>query len=259
MKKNIPVLIDFDGVIKLGNEIAPDAKNFFTFIEKECIPACILSNSTLRTSELMKNFLLEKGLQLNIPAFTAFDVTLEYVKKHYSKVKVYCRDYLLNHFDGMIDENKPEAVVIGDIGNRWNYETMNEIFNYVMNGTDIIAMHKNKFWQPEGKLILDSGAFITAIEFATGKQAIVIGKPSSLYFNTALEELGFSGNSKFIMLGDDIENDVLAAQNIGGTGILILTGKTKLSEIKEAKPDFVVNSLSEAIPVLSEIICNNSG
>lgn len=259
MKKNIPLLIDFDGVIKLGNKIAPDAKNFFTFIEKESIPACILSNSTLRTSELMKNFLLEKGLKLEIPAFTAFDVTLEYVKKHYSKVKVYCRDYLLHHFERMIDEHKPEAVVIGDIGDRWNYEIMNEIFKYVMNGAEIIAMHKNKFWQPEGNLILDAGAFITAIEFATGKQAIVIGKPSSHYFKTALEELGFSGNSKFIMIGDDLENDVLAAQKIGATGILILTGKTKPEDIKESKPDFVVNSLSEAIPVLSEIISNNSG
>lgn len=259
MKKNIPLLIDFDGVIKLGNRIAPDAKNFFTFIEKECIPACILSNSTLRTSELIKNFLLERSLKLEIPAFTAFDVTLEYVKKHYSKVKVYCRDYLLHHFEGMIDEHRPEAVVIGDIGDRWNYETMNEIFNYVMNGAEIIAMHKNKFWQPEGKLILDAGAFITAIEFATGKQAIVIGKPSSHYFKTALEEIGFSGNNNFTMIGDDLENDILAAQKIGATGILILTGKTKLEDIKDSKPDFVVNSLSEAIPVLSEIICNNSG
>ncbi|MFN3693747.1 MAG: HAD-IIA family hydrolase [Ignavibacterium sp.] len=259
MKKNIPLLIDFDGVIKLGNKIAPDAKNFFTFIEKECIPACILSNSTLRTSELMKNFLLERSLKLEIPAFTAFDVTLEYVKKHYSKVKVYCRDYLLHHFEGMIDEHKPEAVVIGDIGDRWNYETMNEIFNYVMNGAEMVAMHKNKFWLPERKLILDAGAFITAIEYATDKKATVIGKPSPLYFSTALEELGFSDNQEFIMIGDDLENDILAAQKIGGRGILILTGKTKSSDIKEAKPDFAVNSLSEAIPVLSEIIINDSG
>lgn len=253
MKKNFPVLIDFDGVIKLGDQIAPDAKEFFDFIHTKRIPACILSNSTLRTSELMKNFLLEKGLQLDIPAFTAFDVTLDYVKKHHSKVKVYCRDYLLQHFEGMIDDQNPDVVVIGDIGDRWNYNTMNEIFNYVMNGAEIIAMHKNKFWQPEGKLILDAGAFISAIEFATGKNATVIGKPSPLYFKTALEEIGYSTNNEFIMIGDDLENDILAAQEIGGTGILILTGKTNSDDIKELKPDYVVRSLNEVIKILEQV------
>ncbi len=252
MMKNIPILIDFDGVIKLGNEIAPDAREFFYFINQQNFPACILSNSTLRTSELMKNFLLTKGLQIDIPAFTAFDVTLEYVKKHYSRVKVYCRDYLIQHFNEIIDENNPEAVVIGDIGDRWNFETMNEIFKYVLNGADIIAMHKNKFWQPEEIPILDAGAFITAIEYAAAKQAIVIGKPSPLYFQTALKKMGFNTDSEFYMLGDDLENDVLAAQKIGGKGILILSGKTKSENIKNEKPDFVVNTLKEVIQILNQ-------
>lgn len=253
MRKKIPILIDFDGVIKIGKEIASDAKNFFSFIEKESIPACILSNSTIRTSELMKSFLLEKGFKLNIPAFTAFDVTLEYVKKNYSKVIVYCKEDLIQYFEGLINKENPEAVVIGDIGNQWSFETMNEIFNYVMNGADIIAMHKNKFWQPEDKLILDAGAFITAIEYATDKKATLIGKPSPLYFKSALEKLCFSGKEEFIMIGDDLENDILAAQKIGGTGILVLTGKTRLSDIKESKPDYVANSLTEVISILSEI------
>jgi HAD superfamily hydrolase (TIGR01458 family) len=252
MKKFKPLLIDFDGVIKIGNEIAPDAKNFFDFIDGNHIPACILSNSTLRTAELMKDFLKQKGLKINIPALTAFDVTLEFIKQNYTKVKVYCRDYLLHHFEGLNTDTNPQAVVIGDIGNRWNYETMNEIFNYVINGADIIAMHKNKFWQPEGKLILDAGAFIAAIEFATDKQAIVIGKPSPLYFKTALKQLGFPTDSNFYMIGDDLENDVLAAQKIGGKGILILTGKTKAEDVKNDKPDFVVNSLAETISLLSK-------
>lgn len=252
MNKMKPILIDFDGVIKIGKDIAPDAKDFFEFIDKNKIPACILSNSTLRTSELMKEFLRDKGLELKISAFTAFDVTLEFIRKHYSKVKVYCRDYLIHHFEGLLENQNPEAVVIGDIGNRWSYDTMNEIFNYVMNGAEIIAMHKNKFWQPEGKLILDAGAFITAIEFATGKQSTVIGKPSPLYFKTAVEKLGFNFQQGFIMIGDDLENDVIAAQKIGGKGILILTGKTSSEDIKDEKPDFIVNSLSDAISVLSD-------
>lgn len=252
MKKFKPLLIDFDGVIKIGNELAPDAQDFFNFIESNQIPACILSNSTLRTSEMMKEFLSQKGLKFNIPAFTAFDVTLEYVKHNYSRVRVYCRDYLLHHFSRLITDENPQAVVIGDIGDKWNFETMNKIFNYVINGADMVAMHKNKFWMPEGKPILDAGAFITAIEYASDKKAIVIGKPSPLYFKTALEQIGFSSSEEFFMIGDDIENDVLAAQKIGGKGILMLTGKSSEEDIKDERPDYVANSLTEVIEIISD-------
>jgi HAD superfamily hydrolase (TIGR01458 family) len=252
MHKNIPILIDFDGVIKLGDKIAPDAKDFFDFINKEKLPACILSNSTLHTADLMKDFLRKNDLEVQIPSLTAFDATLQYVKKHYKKVKVYCRDYLYHHFRELSSDVNPEAVVIGDIGDRWNFETLNEIFNYVLNGSDLIAMHKNKFWKPEGKLVLDSGAFINAIEYATDKAAIVIGKPSQLYFQTALELLDYNLNDKFIMIGDDLNNDVLAAQKIGGTGILMLTGKTKKQDIGEYKPKHLANNLREVIDLISK-------
>jgi ribonucleotide monophosphatase NagD (HAD superfamily) len=53
------------------------------------------------------------------------------------------------------------------------------------------------------------------------------------------------------MIGDDLENDVLAAQKINGTGVLILTGKTKIEDIKNSKPDYVVNSLKDVIKILS--------
>ena len=51
-----PLLIDLDGVLKLGNFPAPDVKDFFEFINENKIPACILSNSTLRTGEQVKDF-----------------------------------------------------------------------------------------------------------------------------------------------------------------------------------------------------------
>lgn len=247
MNKNVPLLIDFDGVIKLGNKIAPDAKEFFDFIEEEKIPICIFSNSTLKTAELIQEFLNQNSLLIPIPTLTAFDVTVQYVKNHYKKVKVYCRDYLIHHFDGLISDSNPDAVVIGDIGDNWNFDTMNEIFTYVINGADIVAMHKNKFWKPKDKLILDAGAFISAIEIATDKQSILIGKPSPIYFKTAIKYLGFAPDSDFYMIGDDLENDIIASQIIGGRGILILTGKTKVEDFKDVRPNYIVNNLLEVI------------
>jgi HAD superfamily hydrolase (TIGR01458 family) len=248
-----PLLIDLDGVLKLGNSPAPDIKDFFEFINENRIPSCILSNSTLRTGEMVKEYFIDHGITLSIPAITAFDATLSFVKMNYKKVQVYCRDYLLHNFEGLIDNENPEAVVIGDIEDKWNYQIMNDIFKRVFAGADLIAMHKNKYWNPQGELLIDAGAFINGIEFASGKEAILIGKPSALYFKAALEKIGAKSDEGFFMIGDDIENDIKAAQDIGGKGILIYTGKTKypLDDRIKIKPDFEAQSLKEVISILN--------
>ena len=250
----ISLLIDLDGVLKIGDSPAADLTEFLQFINENKIPACILSNSTLRTGDLVKEFFSSHYIELSIPAITAFDATLAYVNKNYKKVQVYCRDYLIHHFEGMIDIENPEAIVIGDIEDKWNYQIVNDIFKKVFAGADLVAMHKNKYWNPEGELLIDSGAFITAIEFASDKEAILIGKPSPLYFKTALESIGAKIENGFFMLGDDLENDIKAAQDIGGKGILIYTGKTKfpLDKNISIKPDFEVHSLKDVINILKQ-------
>jgi HAD superfamily hydrolase (TIGR01458 family) len=249
----LPILIDFDGVVKLGNKPAPDANEFLKFLKENNIPSCIISNSTLRTGDLIKEFFSSHGIELTIPALTAFDATLVYVKKKYKRVQVYCRDYLLHHFKEMIDEENPEAIVVGDIEDRWNFQIVNDIFKKVFNGAELIAMHKNKYWSPHGELLIDAGAFVKAIEYSSGKEAALIGKPSPIYFQSALEKLGYTASSKFIMIGDDIETDIAGAQSCGGKGILIYTGKTKypLKDIK-IKPDFEAINLFEVREILKK-------
>jgi len=249
-----PLLIDLDGVLKISDSHAPDVKEFLNFIQQNKIPACILSNSTLRTGEQIKEFFASQNIELNISAITAFDATLSFVKRNYKKVQVYCRNYLIYHFKGMIDDGNPEAIVIGDIEDKWNYQIVNDIFKKIFAGADLVAMHKNKYWNPHGELMIDAGAFITGIEFASGKEAILIGKPSPLYFKAALESIETKIEDGFYMIGDDIENDIKAAQDIGGKGILIYTGKTKfpIGNSINIKPDFEAHSLKEVISVLRQ-------
>lgn len=249
-----PILIDFDGVIKIGDSPAPDADEFFGFLSDENIPACILSNSTLRTGDLIKEFFASNKIEINIPAITAFDASLSYVKKNYKKFRVYCRDHLIHHFEGMIDEENPEAIVIGDIEDSWNYQIMNDIFKKVFKGANLVAMHKNKYWNPTGELLIDAGAFIAGIEFASSKESILLGKPSPHFFKAALEKIGSDSEKDFFMIGDDAENDVQAAQNLGGKGILMYTGKTEypLDKSLGINPDFEAHSLKEVVKILSK-------
>jgi HAD superfamily hydrolase (TIGR01458 family) len=256
MKNKLPLLIDFDGVIRIGDKPAPDAEEFLNFLVDKKIPVFFLSNSTLRTSEDIKNFLADKNLPSNFPAMTTVDATLNYIESRFSRVSVYCVDSIKTLFNKYIDDKNPEAIVIGDLGTQWNFQILNEIFLKVCKGAHLIAMHKNKFWLPDGKNIrLDAGAFVSAIEYASDKKATLIGKPSPIYFRTALGIMEFPDNSNFYMIGDDIEADINAAQNVGGKGILIYTGKTKypLPEHHKQKPDYEAFNLKGIIDILNEI------
>jgi HAD superfamily hydrolase (TIGR01458 family) len=257
MKKNIPVLIDFDGIIRIGKQPATDAKQFLQFLSEQKIPTFIISNSTLNTADDLKQFLIENKMDFGIQAMTSVNAAINYVKNNYKGVSVFCDEKIKENFKEFIDENEPEAVVIGDLGDKWNYETLNDIFRKVYNGADLLAMQKNKFWKPDGiNLCLDAGAFISAIEYATGKEAVLIGKPSPIYFYSAIELLGFSKDSTFIMIGDDIETDIQGAKDLGGTSILVYSGKTKypLEPSIKIKPDYEAKTLENVIPIIEELL-----
>ncbi|HSR17529.1 MAG TPA: HAD hydrolase-like protein, partial [Ignavibacteriaceae bacterium] len=187
---------------------------------------------------------------------TAVDAAYDFVKKNYKRVSVYCIDSVKEVFHDLINDQNPQAVIIGDLGDRWNYQVMNEIFLKVFNGSDLIAMHKNKFWKPDGKnLSLDAGAFISAIEYSSSRKALLIGKPSEFYFKAALDKIGIKKGEEFIMIGDDIENDIYPVGEMGGKGILVYTGKTKFPlESKFKKPDFEAANLMDVISILEKNI-----
>jgi HAD superfamily hydrolase (TIGR01458 family) len=254
--KNLPILIDFDGVIRLGKDPAPDTNDFFEFISDNNIDAYIISNSTLRTGNDIAKYLEDNNLQPAITAMTAADATVHYVKEHYTKVSVYCIENIKQLFTEFLDDEYPEAVVIGDNSDNWNFQLMNDIFQKVYNGADIVAMHMNRYWYPQGgKLSLDAGAFIKAIEYGSGKEATLIGKPSPIYFQSALQMLGLTSNSEFIMIGDEIESDIIGAQKAGGKGLLIYTGKTNypLKEGIKIKPDYESQNLTEVIGIIKSL------
>ncbi len=253
LKTDIPILIDFDGVIRIGENPAKGLDQFIKFIYAHDIKAIIVSNSTLKPAEKIKEFFTRNNFEINIPIITAVDATLSYVKEHYKRICIFCNQEIEEIFCDYIDDDNPEVIIIGDLGENWSSQILNEIFQKVNKDVDFIAMQKNKFWKPDGKnLELDAGSYIAAIEYATGKEAKLIGKPSPIYFQTAIEQLGFKEKFPFIMIGDDLETDIYAAQNIGGIGILVYTGKTKypLPANLPVKPDYEAQNLLDVIELL---------
>jgi len=250
-----PLLIDMDGVLRLGNKPAPGLPEFFEYLENSGRKVCIISNSTLADSAGFIQFFKSNSIDCKIPILTTVEGTLKYVKDNYERIEIHCGEKVKHLFNEYIDSETPQAIIVGDIGKAWNFEILNDIFKKVLAGADLIAMQKNKFWStPEDGLLLDAGAFIKAIEHAAGKEALLIGKPSPLYFQNALQFIGLNKDEKFLMLGDDLETDILGAKNLNSTGILIYTGKTNREMAKKSsvKPDFEIDTLIDAIELLEK-------
>jgi len=257
MSGKIPVLVDIDGVLKLGGKPAGGMKEFLQFLKENDLDVCIISNTTLTTSADQKEFFDEQNIDLSFPVLTASNAALNYVKKNYNKAAVYCTEHVLEIFEEINQPEEAEVVVMGDMQKEWNYEVLTEIFRKVKNGADLVAMQKNRYWNtPDEGYLLDVGPFVAAIEYATGKEATLIGKPSKLYFESALNEIGSGIDNPFIMIGDDVETDIGATQKFGGTGILMYTGKTEypLPDDFHIKPVYEAQNLDEAAEIISGII-----
>jgi HAD superfamily hydrolase (TIGR01458 family) len=143
----------------------------------------------------------------------------------------------------------PDAVLIGDLGERWDYALMQEAFTYLMSGAALIALSRDRYWLQDDALVLDAGPFVAGLEFASGRDATVAGKPSSAFYATALRSLKVSTAEGSVMVGDDLWSDVQGAQRAGLQGWLVRTGKYSDSALTASgiHPDRILDSIAALI------------
>lgn len=242
------LLIDLDGVLYVGGAPIAGAVETVRNLPPE-LPRCYLTNTTTKSSASLQKKLLDMGFAVDakeiLSAPEAARVYLE--NKGRPVCKLVLNDEVLGDFsDFEQSDTNARAVVIGDIGNAWTYDLLNGVFRLVMNGADLIALHKNKFWQTEAGLQMDIGVFVAGLEYVAGKTAIIMGKPSPDFFSAALLRIGLKAE-EVAMIGDDIDTDIGAAQEQGMTGILVRTGKYREAYVRASKfkPHLTLDSIAD--------------
>ncbi|SVE03627.1 uncharacterized protein METZ01_LOCUS456481, partial [marine metagenome] len=196
------------------------------------------------------NMLNNMGLMVDSSEiFAAPHAAAEYCEiKGYNKILLIVPDQeMQDDFSAFqLVENNPDAVVIGDMGRLFTFKLLNKIFRIIINGAKLIAMHKNRYWAPAEGLVLDLGAFIAALEYASNTPATILGKPSANLFNLAVRPWGLSKSSIYVV-GDDLDADIGGAHSAGMKSILVKTGKflDKNLEHSTIKPDFIINSIAD--------------
>jgi phospholysine phosphohistidine inorganic pyrophosphate phosphatase len=139
-----------------------------------------------------------------------------------------------------------DAVVIGDLGEAWDFRTLNQAFRLLMDNPDapLVALGMTRYWRAEDGLWLDVAPFVVALEHATGRHARVMGKPSTGFFQQTMDGCGLK-SEELVMIGDDIRDDVDGAQRAGLSAVLVRTGKFSEQDLDgEVRPDAVLDSLA---------------
>ncbi len=242
------VLFDLDGVFYVGDDAIPGGAETIEELRKMGITCRFSTNTTTKSLTTLFRKIQQLGLPIEkSEIISAPQVAIRYLRKQNNPTCFLCvNDDLCEDFQEFaVSDTAPDFIVIGDIDDRWDYNLLNRMFRMILNGAQIIALHKGRYWhQPDG-IYLDIGSFVVGLEYSTGKQAKVIGKPNPDFFHLALEDMQVP-TSKALMIGDDVVSDVGGAQKAGLKGVLVKTGKYRDELVKASgvTPDAIVQSVA---------------
>jgi HAD superfamily hydrolase (TIGR01458 family) len=252
MKKNIKgFLIDLDGVLYVGDRAIDGAPDAIKYLRQNGYKFRFVSNTTRKSRGAIANRLHTMGFSIPVeyiftPALAAASWLKNNNKRSYYLVVTgdVGQDFPPPHVDA--GNNVPDVVIVGDGGDMITYESMNRAFRHLMNGAELLALEKDRYWMAPDGLSLSAGPFVTALEFATGKRATVVGKPSTAFFELALQDMGLYP-ADVAMIGDDIHTDIAGAHMAGIDGILVRTGKYREDAVQNAtvKPVQIIDSIAQ--------------
>jgi HAD superfamily hydrolase (TIGR01458 family) len=243
------VLLDLDGVLYVEGELLPGAAEAVQRLRGAGMALRFVTNTTAnsrsQTLEKLRGFGIElEEDELVTPAALA--------RRHcedagHRTVALIMNDDVKADFEGLEEaDTDVDAVIMGDLGEQFGFRILNQAFRLVMDGAELVALQKNRFWLTAEGLSLDAGPFVAAIEYATGKDAFVVGKPSADFFDIVLADLGADRDS-VAMVGDDIETDIGGALEAGIAAVLVRTGKYREDFVRDSgiEPTATIDSVAE--------------
>jgi len=246
------ILFDLDGVLYTGKNAIDGAADVIDWCLEHTIPHLFLTNTT----SCPRSALVDKLARFHIKSTPNDFLTPVLAAKQWlssninGKIALFIPDATQHEFADFElcerdSDHGAEAVIIGDLGESWDFKTLNRAFRLLMNkpGSKLIALGMTRYWRAEDGLRLDAAPFVKALQHASGREAIVLGKPSQEFYTSALNKLGCAA-SETLMIGDDIRGDIEGAQNVGIRGILVKTGKFQQTDLALGiKPYDVIESV----------------
>jgi HAD superfamily hydrolase (TIGR01458 family) len=230
------VLLDIGGVVAVGAKALPGAVEAVSRLRIEGLGVRFVTNITRQSRQSVVHQLHGMGFAVRpedvfTPAIAARQWLLENKRVPFLLI----HPGLAEDFAGL-KQGEPDALILGDVGEALDYGLLNQAYRVLARGGDFIALAQNRvFRDTDGELSLDAGAFVAALEYASGSRALVLGKPAPGFFHAALASMGCRPDEA-VMVGDDAEFDVAAALAAGLSGLLVRTGKYAAGAENQVQP-----------------------
>jgi HAD superfamily hydrolase (TIGR01458 family) len=249
------LLLDLDGVLYVEDQPIAGAVDAVAVLRDAGLGLRFVTNTTQRS----RAHTLEKLERLGMPVaadelITPAVLAVEHCRaRGHRRVALLMADDVKADFAGLAEaEDRVDAVIVGDLGERFDYAVLNHAFRLVIGGAELIALQRNRYWLRSDGLSLDVGPFVAALEYAANVEAVVVGKPAPAFFLLALSQLG-AVPEEAAMVGDDVESDIGGAIRAGLRGVLVRTGKFRDETLATADPPptDVIDSIADLPELLA--------
>jgi HAD superfamily hydrolase (TIGR01458 family) len=246
------ILLDVDGVLHVSGVAIPGAQDAVAQLREAGHTLRFVTNNSTRPRAQLTAELAGLGFELMEDELqtTARTAARELEGK---RVFALVMSGVVPDLEGLeLVGEGADAVLIGGCDETlepnqvFSYMNLARAFAEIQMGADFYCLHKNRWWQTSRGPLLDAGGFVAGLEYATGVEATVLGKPSPQYFAAALDALGAEPELTWLV-GDDAESDVRAAQLFGMRTALVRTGKFRPDTLEQltVTPDVVLSSIAD--------------
>ncbi|WP_456402031.1 TIGR01458 family HAD-type hydrolase [Hydrogenimonas sp.] len=245
MREIKALLLDLDGVLYEGDTPLPGAVEAVGELERR-FPIRYITNTTRKTHGMVYEKLRGMGFGIDYESiFTALDAAAAFLDRKGGSGYFLLYEAVADTFAAYTAE-RPDYVVVADAYTDFTYERLNEAFRHLMNGAGLLAIAKNRYFKDrDGRLSLDAGGFVALLEYAAQTEATILGKPSRRFFRLACDSMGVEPH-EVLMVGDDIESDVLGAQQAGLKACQVKTGKFRPEDLQRGiEPDCLLDSIAD--------------
>lgn len=218
------LLLDIGGVLTEDGSALPQALDGMAALRKTRLPLRFLTNTSRRTARQVAAEMRTLGFELaDHELVTAPLAVKQYLREHQLRPFILSTPALAEDFAD-IDQSKPNAVVVFDAGEGFTYPALNDAFQLLHGGAQLLAVGSNRFFRSGGALQLDAGPFVKALEYAAACEATIIGKPAAAFYHSVISDLGLRPD-EVMMVGDDVDSDVVGALDAGLLACLSRSGK----------------------------------
>jgi HAD superfamily hydrolase (TIGR01458 family) len=245
------ILLDVDGVLHVSGEAIPGAVEAVARLRTAGHRLRFVTNNSTRSRTELAVELRELGIvldddELQTTPLAAADTLAG------RRVYALVMPAIVPDLAGLeLVGEGADAVLVGgcdetaEANQVFSYMNLGRAFSEIEGGADLFCLHKNPWWQTIRGPMLDGGAFVAALEYATGVDATVIGKPAASCFAAALAALDAEPELTWLVT-DDLEQDVRGAQLFGMKTVLLRTGKFRPDALERSAviPDAVLSSIA---------------